>query len=175
MTEIEIQEQSLDLARSGDPETIASLYERYGAAVFRVAYRLMGTTEDAEDVLQDVFLGLPEALKSYASRGSLEGWIKQVAARTALMRLRARKTRREASLDEMASIPGATSPGSPIDRVALEEAVKTLTPIQRTVFILKEVEGYGHADIGEMLGISITASKIRLFRARKRLMKYLEV
>ena len=73
MTENDGRELPLDSARSGDPAAITEFYERFGDTVYRVAYRFMGSSTDAEDVVQDVFLGLPEALKSFKARGSLEG------------------------------------------------------------------------------------------------------
>ncbi|PYO64311.1 MAG: hypothetical protein DMD71_13475, partial [Gemmatimonadetes bacterium] len=82
-------------ARRGEPPALAALYRAHGAAVFRLAYRLTGTREDAEDVVHDVFVGLPEALLRYEERGRLQSWLKRVAARVALMRLRQRGRRRE--------------------------------------------------------------------------------
>ena len=175
MTENDGREPPLDSARSGDPAAIAEFYERFSDTVYRVAYRFMGSTADAEDVVQDVFLGLPEALKSFAARGSLEGWIKRVTVRTALMKLRKDRIRKESSLDVMGANQGATPDGNPVDRIALEQALKKLPLKLRSVFVLKEVEGYKHTEIGEILGISVTASKIQLYRARKRLRQDLEV
>jgi RNA polymerase sigma-70 factor (ECF subfamily) len=56
-------------ARTGSPDALAGLYLEHGAALFRLAYRLVGTREDAEDVVHDVFVGLPEALQRYEERG----------------------------------------------------------------------------------------------------------
>src|SRR2546428_14122685 len=92
-------------ARRGDPPALAALYRAHGAAVFRLAYRLTGTREDAEDVVHDVFVGLPEALLRYEERGRLESWLKRVAARVALMRLRQRGRRREVALEAVAGAP----------------------------------------------------------------------
>lgn len=175
MTENDGLDLPLDSARSGDPTAIAEFYDRFGKTVYRTAYRLLGSSADAEDVAQDVFLGLPEALKTFASRGSLEGWMKRVTTRAALMTLRTRRIRCESSLDEMGRIPGATAPDNAVDRMALERALGKLPQKLRSVFVLKEVEGYTHAEIGEILGISVTASKIQLYRARKRLRQELEV
>jgi RNA polymerase sigma-70 factor (ECF subfamily) len=142
------------------------LYRRYGARVYRIAYRLTGRPEDAEDVLQDVFLGLPEALRSYAARGSFAGWLHRVAARTALMRLRSARRRRETPL--AASRPALPAAGV-VDRLAIEAAMASLPEPLRIVFVLREIEGYSHAEIGELLGIRAGASKVRLHRARRAL------
>lgn len=157
----------LERAISGAPEAIAELYERYGATVHGVAYRLTGSAADAEDVLQDVFIGLPEALRSYAGRGSLEGWIKRVAVRTALMRVRGRSRRREVPLDAAGEPPFLSRPDACVDRAAIERALDALPAPFRAVFVLREIEGYSHAEIGEMLGIRSGTSEVRLFRAKK--------
>ena len=166
----------LNRARSGEPFAITQLYERYGDMVYGIGYRLTGSTMDAEDVLQDVFLGLPRALQTYAGRGSLKGWIKRVAARTTLMKLRVRKRKAEVTLDHLP--PGPTDWGgsgsSPTDRMELEDAVDALPERLRSVFILRDIEGYGHSEIGEMLGIGTGASRVRLHRARRILRKHLE-
>ena len=89
-------------ARAGSPDALSALYLEHGAALFRLAYRLVGTREDAEDVVHDVFVGLPEALLRYDERGSFGGWLKRVTARVALMKLRRGKRRREVALDNAA-------------------------------------------------------------------------
>src|SRR5436190_1045128 len=93
-------------ARAGSPDALSALYLEHGAALFRLAYRLVRAREDAEDVVHDVFVGLPEALRRYEERGSLVGWLKRVTARVALMRLRSGKRRREVALDGAAGRPG---------------------------------------------------------------------
>src|SRR2546426_4641742 len=106
-------EASIDGARRGDPEALASLYRTHGAVLFRLAYRLVGAREDAEDVVHDVFVGLPEALRRYEERGSFAAWLKRVTARVALMRLRSGKRRREVALGQAVGPvqPPATSGG----------------------------------------------------------------
>src|SRR5438045_9718231 len=79
-------ETPIEGARAGDPEALASLYRAYGAALYRLAYRLMGTPQDAEDVVHDVFVGRPEGLGRYTERGRFAGWLKRVTARVALVR-----------------------------------------------------------------------------------------
>ena len=159
-------------ARSGEPEAIAELYQRYGEPVFWVAYRLMGSSADAEDVLHDVFLGLPEALRTYEARGDLGAWIRQVAVRTALMRLRTVKRKRE--VDLTAANASREAPPSSVDRVAIEAALAAMPDTLRQVFVLREIEGYSHSEISSMLGIRVGASKVRLLRARKVLREFLK-
>ncbi len=161
-------------ARAGEPEAIAELYEMFGGTVYRVALRLMNSVADAEDVVQDVFVGLGRSLLSFEGRGSLEGWIKRVTSRTALMRLRRQRSRNEISLDVGLPAWAATTRSSPVLRLTLERALAELPDALRAVFVLKEIEGYSHQEIGEMLGIRPGTSKIRLYRARKELQKRIE-
>src|SRR5947208_3485274 len=158
-------------ARGGDPEALASLYRAYGAARYRLAYRLTGTPQDAEDVVHDVFVGLPEALGRYEERGSFAGWLKRVTARVALMRLRTRTRRREVMLD--ATLAADERPAR-VESMALETAINGLPDRLRSVVVLKEVEGYSHAEVADLLEISEGASRVRLNRAMKRLRKMLE-
>ncbi len=161
-------------ARAGEPEAIAELYNLFGTTVYRVALRLINSVPDAEDVVQDVFVGLSRSLLSFEGRGSLEGWIKRVTSRTALMRLRRQRSRNEISLDVGLPVWTAATRSSPADRMTLERALEALPDALRTVFVLKEIEGYSHQEIGEMLGIRPGTSKIRLYRARKELQNSIE-
>src|SRR5881394_3273439 len=101
-------------ARAGSAAALSELYALYGAALMALAYRLTGSRDDAEDVLHDVFLGLPEALRRYDERGALESWLKRVTARVALTRLRSRDRAREVALDD--DVP--SSPADAPDRLA---------------------------------------------------------
>ncbi|HET9984659.1 MAG TPA: sigma-70 family RNA polymerase sigma factor [Longimicrobiales bacterium] len=150
---------------AGSLEALGTLYARHADAVYGVALRLTGSPAEAEDVLQDMFVGLPRALGAYTERGRFEAWLKRVAVRVALMHLRTRRRWREVPLDALP--PRATAAGAPhpADRIDLERLVARLPDSLRTVFVLKEVEGYGHAEIGELLGITPGNSAARLSRA----------
>jgi RNA polymerase sigma-70 factor (ECF subfamily) len=150
--------------RLNDADVIADLYRRHADALMAVAYRLLMSRADAEDVVHDLFLGLPEALRHYEERGSMAQWLKKIAVRLSLSRLRAR---REEALSA-ASEPFVAA-ADPVSRVALERALATLSPSLRAVIVLKEIEGFSHAEIGSMLGISTSASEVRLHRALRQL------
>src|ERR1043165_3105936 len=130
-------------ARTGHPDALSELYARYGNALMALAFRLTGSRADAEDVLHDVFLGLPEALARYEERGSLEGWLKRVTARVALARVRSRARTREVGLAD-----NLVSPASPdrLDIESVQRAIDKLPATLRAVFVLREVEGYSHSE-----------------------------
>ena len=161
------------LAREGSPDGIAGLYQAHARSLFALAYRLTSSREDAEDVVHDVFLGLPEALKHYDERGSAEAWLKRVTARVALTKLRSGRGSREVDLDHAGQIAAPSSETGSIIGPGLTRAVEALPPNLGKVFLLKEVEGYSHAQIAVFLEISVAASHVRLHRAVKLLRRLL--
>ena len=163
-------EVSLEAIRAGSSDALAALYCRHAAALHRLAYRLTRTSQDAEDVVHDVFVGLPEALRRYEERGAFVSWLKRVTVRVALSRMRRDGVRSTEALD--ANIGAA--PRDHETAIDLDAAVASLAPSLRAVLILTEVEGYSHAEIAEMVGISVAASKVRLHRALRALRASLE-
>ena len=149
-------------AMRGSPDALAELYKRHARPLLAVAYRLLQSRQDAEDVVHDVFVGLPEALRRYQERGSLGAWLKTVTARTALMRLRERNAREMVDLNEERL---TIAPASPETALTVEQALRALSPNLRAVLVLKEIEGFTHAEIAAMLDISVGASEVRLHRA----------
>src|SRR5262249_33044585 len=125
-------------------EALAELYRLHRRSLFRIAYRLTGSREDAEDVVHDVFVGLPEAGERYETRGGLDGWLRRITARVALLKLRGRKRRAEVHLDGGLAVSAG---GAPADLIALQSAVAGLPEPLRHVLVLKEVEGYSHREI----------------------------
>ena len=137
--------------RDGEPSALAEVYNRYSSQLMALAWRLTGSVEDAEDVLHDVFLGLPEALRHYDERGAFEQWIRRVTARVALSAIRARRTSRELSIDDYPSIestdqadsaagssqskPAASTPGGSIATITCEPRISsTLSDFRRSCF-----------------------------------------
>jgi RNA polymerase sigma-70 factor (ECF subfamily) len=152
-------------ARERRPEALEALYLEHGDALMRLAYHLTGSAADAEDVLHDVFLGLPEALDRYEERGTLAAWLRRVTTRVALDRLRAIRRRREVRL-EPATEPATRPPdAAAAGRFDLARALRALPETLRVVFVLKEIEGQSHAEIARSLGIRVGTSEVRLHRA----------
>ena len=152
-------------------DALAQLYQRYVRVCLHTALGIVGEKTTAEDVTHDVFVGLPEALRRYEDQGKLEWWLRRVTARLALSRLRRDRSSREASLDDSAIIDDRAN--DPHTRLTLEAAVLALPSSLRAVLVLKEVEGFSHAEIAQSLGISKGASEVRLHRALARLRRVL--
>lgn len=164
-------EDLTELARRGDAVAVEALYERYGTGLLRLAYRLTASLDDAEDVIQDVFVGLPLALNHYVERGRLEAWLRRLTTRTALMLIRQRTRRREETMDGAEAI--MLPPVDPAARVDLETAINRLSPVLRTVFVLHKLADYSHSEIAAMLGIRRGTSEVRFHRAVRRLQEML--
>lgn len=152
--------QLVAATRAGDMTALAELYRRFAPTLMGVAYRLLASRQAAEDVLHDVFVGLPEALRKYEERGRLESWLKQVTARVALSVLR----HEQMASRHQSSLPRSSSPHLETT-ITLQSAVAALPASLRAVLVLKEIEGFTHAEIAAMLGISKGASEVRLHRA----------
>jgi len=158
-------DEILRRVRAGDPDGIGELYDRHAGALYRTAFRLTGSRADAEDLVHDLFVGLPEALRRYEERGNLGAWLTRVVVRLAFMRARADRRRRIAPILEAQHIAGTGRADGRLDRAEVYAAVRALPAGLRAVFTLKQVEGFSHEEIGRMLGISTGASRVRLTRA----------
>jgi len=156
-------------AARGGRQALQSLYEEYSEQLFAVAYRLMESSADARDVLHDVFGDLPEMLRRFDGKRPLGPWLRSVTARVALRHVRSERRRHETTI-AVAPDDGevVASPESPVlDSIAVERALSSLTEKLRTVVVLKEMEGYSHREIAELLQIERATSESRLYRARK--------
>ena len=153
--------------REGDADGLTQLFRSYGQQVYDVALRITGSGDDAEDVVQDVFVGLPEALRGYRGDGTLGAWIRRLATRTALLRLRHDRRRLRWQRGAARATPTAEEPPDVSARLTLQWGLRRMADELRVVYVLKEVEGYTHAEIAELLGISKAASAVRLHRARR--------
>lgn len=145
------------------------VYERYADDVYRVALRLTGSSADAYDVTHDVFLGLPEAVQRYDPERPFPAWLQGVTVRTAQMRLRTARRRREVALPALRSLPARSHRDAVVDRLTLEKALDELSADLRSVVVLREVEGLSYQEIADLLGINKSAVAVRLHRARRRL------
>lgn len=149
--------------KDGDRDALAELYRRHADTLYTAAYRITGDEGHAQDAVHDVFVGLERALRSYEERGDLPGWLRKVTVRTALMgiRSRTRRSRREEAVEGTSR----TDPEPVEERLAVREALDRMPEKLRLVFVLKEIEGYGHGEIADQLGISEGTSSVRLSRA----------
>lgn len=170
-------------ARQGDASAFSSLMRRYEAKIFRLAQHITQNREDAEDVLQETFLKAFEHLDQFQGNSKFYTWIVRIAVNQALMKLRKRRSDRSVSLDEGIDTGEDTvvreiaaweeNPEQSYSREELaeilDEAVQSLSPPYRTVFVLRDIEELSTEETAEALDLSIPAVKSRLLRARLQL------
>ena len=162
---------------AGDLRAYERLYHLQGARMKNLARNLLGSTTDAEDAVQDTFLKIQRSIGSFRGQSAFVTWTFRILVNTCydLRRSRVRRKEQAQENSDEAPRPEPRAPGShPTLRMALERALAALTPHQRDVFLLYEVEGFRHAEIAAMLQISETASKNTLFQAKKNLRGMLE-
>lgn len=164
----------LTRARQGEGEAHEELFRRYEKLVYTVARRILPSTEEAEEVLQETFLELFRSLRKLENTESFAPWIRRITSRKALDHLRRSHVRKASSL-ESSHVEKCSGVGSgPQEHIDLERALAQLKAIDRAVIWLHDVEGFTHDEIAEGFGKTRSFSKSRLARARKSLREYLE-
>ena len=153
-------------AKAGDLEALETLYRAFETPVYNLALRVLRRPEDAEDVLQETFLEVVRSIKQYRGEGHLWGWIRQIAASKALMRIRREQVRQTEELHEESVAGSGAGVAVGVD---LERAFERLTETARAVVWLHDVEGYTHEEIAELMGKTVSFSKSQLARAHTRL------
>jgi len=170
-------------SRDGDTRAYGELVRRYEGKIFRLAQHITQNREDAEDVLQESFLKAYEHLDQFKGDSKFYTWIVRIAVNQALMKLRRRKTSKSVSLDEQIDTGEDTvareiaaweeNPEQRYSREELgsilDEAVQSLEPPYRSVFVLRDIEELSTEETAEALNLSIPAVKSRLLRARLQL------
>jgi RNA polymerase sigma-70 factor (ECF subfamily) len=173
----------VERARTGDAAAFSELVQRYERKIYRLAKHITQNDEDAEDVLQESFMKAYTHLDRFHGDSKFYTWLVRIAVNEALMKLRKRKSDRSVSLDEpqdtgedLVQREIAVWEDDPEKKYSREElaeildnAVQSLKPSFRTVFVLRDIEELSTEDTAETLGISIPAVKSRLLRARLQL------
>lgn len=174
----------------GDRDAFRVLVERHSRSVFRLAYRMTGNQADAEEVVQEAFLRAYRRLDRFEERANFGTWVYRIGVNCALDLMRKRKTEMEQRVTQHASdeedrpdlMESAASSDPTPDRIALsgelkehvEAAMKLLSPVERTAFVLRHHEGRSIEEIGAVLKLSVGATKNSVFRAVQKLRKELE-
>ncbi len=156
-------------AASADVTAFEALYRRHHRRVHGVILRLVGqASARAEDLTQEAFVRAWQALPSFRFESAVSTWLHRLAVNTALMELRARRSRPLADDDEDAleSLSMPDTAGRAVLGRDLERAVASLPPRARAVLVLHDVEGWKHEEIAEELGMAVGSSKAQLHRAR---------
>jgi RNA polymerase sigma-70 factor, ECF subfamily len=168
--------------RGGDQDAFRILVERHSRAVFRVAFRLTGHEQDAEDVVQETFLKAYRQIAQFESRSSFATWLYRIAFNCShdLLRQRPRVGTRQ-SIDaedgsdrlDLADPSPAADPARTLERRQTDERVKAaleaLTGQERAAFVMRHFEGLSIEEIGAALDLGASAAKHSIFRAVRKL------
>lgn len=172
LTERTDEELIAEAAREGsDGPAFVALAARHRERVWRICYRLMGNEHDAQDAAQEVFVRLFFNRDKFAGRSKFSTWLHGMAVRTCLTlrRGRGRRQRRESPVDtadmEQRTAGNAGSGGLSLD---LLEMLETLDDEDRALLILKYAEGYSYEELAAMFGLTESACKMRVSRAKEK-------
>lgn len=177
--EISYQNKHIDIlerCKNGDQKAYYEIYKLYSKAMFNICFRIVGSQEMAEDVLQEAFVSAFQNLKSYQGKASFGAWLKRIVVNKAISHLRKNQLEVVLMDDKM-----DVKDDSGLDETELVMKVESIrTAIQklpngfRVVFSLYLLEGYDHREISEILGISESTSKTQYNRAKKKLREILK-
>lgn len=156
---------------AGDPAAERRLYETHVDRVYRLAYRMTGDDTLAQDCTQDTFVRVFDRLAEFRGEAALSTWVHAVATSVILNCLRKVKRLRQREVPEetAADLGYVPNSGEPLLRQRLEDAMRGLPDKLRMVFVMHDIEGYTHEEIGGTLGVPVGTTKAQLFRARARL------
>ena len=161
--------QMVDGCRRRNAKAQRALYDELAPMAAGVCRRYSADRDEAKDMLQDGFLMVFDKIGTYKGEGSFEGWMRKVFVNTCLMQLRkADALRYSEDIVEAPELGGTLEPGV-LDQIGTREIlglVAELPPGLRSTFNLFVLDGYSHAEVGELLGITEQSSRSQVSRAR---------
>src|SRR6476646_3202175 len=173
------------LARDGDSEAFRALVESHSRAVYRLAYRMTGSAQDAEDIVQETFLKAYRQLSRFESRANFSTWLHRIAVNCSIALIRGRKHQEAghdaSDLEALDSADDERVDPSP-ERLMLStevqekvsRAMEGLTHMERAAFVLRHFEGQSIEEISRALGLKANAAKHSIFRAVRKMRLALE-
>jgi RNA polymerase sigma-70 factor, ECF subfamily len=182
-SKVESEGFSLEALQAGDPAEFSKLVDAYSTKIYRLAIKMLNQQQDAEDVLQETFFKAYRGIKSFDGRSKISTWLFRIASNEALMIIR-KKHPDTISIDEpIETEEGEQEPVQIVDwcclpeqellseetRQKLDEAVQKLPQRLRVVFILRDINDLSTHETAEIIGLTDTAVKTRLSRARLKL------
>lgn len=191
-TMVQEDEKLVERARAGDKEALAQLVNSHLQPIYRVALRMCGNVNDAEETLQETFLSAIKSLPGFEGRSQFSTWLYRIASNACLMQRRRHATEPDmVPIEQDGELPGDQDAfvqprllvdwsAQPVDvaldhelQDTLKRAIADLPPTLRIVFIWRDLEGLSTTETAEILGITESAVKVRLHRARLQLRELL--
>jgi len=174
---VNVTHSQLQRARGGDREAFAEIVRTHFRTAYVVALAIVGEPSDAEDVVQDSFVRCWQRLHQCRDASSFASWLRSIVRSVAMNHIERETVRATSSLEDR-PLPGHESPDRDLARsdlrTRLTAAMRHLTSAQREILLLYDLEGFRHADIASLLGISEVVSRRHLSNARKRMRRALE-
>ena len=171
----------------GDDTAFEAIVRTHGGRLLSVARRFLGNNEDAQDAVQDAFIRAYKAIHTFEARAQLHTWLHRILVNTALMKLRERRRRPTASIEDL--LPTYSADGhqavAPRDwsdallerketAAIVREAIDRLPDLYREVLVLRDIEEKDTAEAAQLLGTTSNVVKVRLHRARQALRTLLD-
>ena len=175
--------EALRRAQKGDEPAFEELVSRYGRELYGLALFLTGQASDAEDVVQETFLGAYQGLAAFEGRSSIRTWLTRILVHKAARRRRSERVRSAAQAEAKLSAAAeallrGTAPATPATaseiRMDVLQVMQALQPEHREVVVLRELEGLSYREIAQVLDIPEGTVESRLFRAREALKAHLK-
>lgn len=179
--------QLIEEFKRGNQPSFEELIGRYAGKAFSLALRLTRNQEDAEEVLQDVFVTVARKITNFEGKSSFSSWLYRVTVNASLMKLRKRKQDQSVLIEDvqpqvqeaviLRSVEhSATESEASRAQVAgaIEEAIRRLPDEYRPVFVLRDVDGLTSGEVSKILNLTIPAVKSRLHRSRMMLRRRLQ-
>jgi RNA polymerase sigma-70 factor (ECF subfamily) len=168
-------------AQSGDEAAFGELVDRHGNELYGLAYFLTGQASDAEDVVQETFLGAYEGLARFELRSSIRTWLRRILVKQAARHQRSQRVRKavrpmDLSAASKALLGGTTLRDTAVSneiRMDVLDVLQTLSPEHKEIVVLRELDGLSYTEIADVLGIPEGTVESRLFRARQELKELL--
>ncbi|HEX5063686.1 MAG TPA: RNA polymerase sigma factor [Kofleriaceae bacterium] len=167
----------VDRCLTGEPAATRELFRRHRGRVHASLFRVLGSNRDMDDLLQEAFIQVFQSLRGWRAEASLSTWIDRVSVRVAYRYLsqRGRRIQTDPMIDDD-NVPGGEEPGA--RRQLARDGIKRLYTVldelgaaSRLAFSLHEIDGRPLAEVAELVGSSVTATKLRVWRARKRVLE----
>jgi RNA polymerase sigma-70 factor, ECF subfamily len=149
-----------------------TIYRQHSPRVYTLACRMAGSSEDGEDLLQEIFLQAYRKLGSFKGDSTLGTWLYRLALNHCLDYVRSRQAKMKKTTDSLDADTGrdpVARRDTPVARIDLDRALERLPDGCREAFVLHDVEGYDHREVAELLGIAEGTSKSQVFKARLKL------
>ena len=162
--------QLIQRTAAGSRHAMHELVDRHGQRLYALAYTLLGNQADSEDVVQETFIGAFEQAGRFDGRASVKTWLTRILVRQVARRHRRESIRRTATLPVDANLADETTGTTATDAtIDVPTILAMLSPDQRQVIVLREMEGMSYQQISETLNVPRGTVESRLFRAREAL------